>query len=90
MLSSRPGQSGRADGYILEGAEFEVRRSCLFADSLHCTADQFLLCAALVRHSSTASVSPCVARCLPLTSSRLCLLADLPRYFLQAGKSSKA
>lgn len=24
MLSSRPGQSGRADGYILEGAEFEV------------------------------------------------------------------
>jgi small subunit ribosomal protein S8e len=22
MLSSRPGQSGRADGYILEGAEF--------------------------------------------------------------------
>lgn len=37
MLSSRPGQSGRADGYILEGAEFEVRRSCFFA-LIHCTA----------------------------------------------------
>ena len=25
MISSRPGQSGRADGYILEGRELEVR-----------------------------------------------------------------
>ena len=24
-ISSRPGQSGRADGYILEGKELEVR-----------------------------------------------------------------
>lgn len=24
-ISSRPGQSGRADGYILEGRELEVR-----------------------------------------------------------------
>lgn len=27
-ITSRPGQSGRADGYILEGKELEV--SCLF------------------------------------------------------------
>ena len=26
-ISSRPGQSGRADGYILEGKELEVRRA---------------------------------------------------------------
>ena len=25
VISSRPGQSGRADGYILEGKELEVR-----------------------------------------------------------------
>ena len=30
-ISSRPGQSGRADGYILEGQELEVRfHRCLF------------------------------------------------------------
>lgn len=28
-ISSRPGQSGRADGYILEGKELEVSRMCL-------------------------------------------------------------
>ncbi len=31
-ISSRPGQSGRADGYVLEGKELEVRNvlSCLY------------------------------------------------------------
>lgn len=29
-ISSRPGQSGRADGYILEGKELEVRCTPLF------------------------------------------------------------
>ena len=30
-ISSRPGQSGRADGYILEGKELEVYVLCLHA-----------------------------------------------------------
>ena len=29
-ISSRPGQSGRSDGYILEGKELEVRRLWLW------------------------------------------------------------
>jgi len=29
-ISSRPGQSGRADGYILEGKELEVRLFGIF------------------------------------------------------------
>lgn len=32
VISSRPGQSGRADGYVLEGKELEV--SCLSGCSL--------------------------------------------------------
>lgn len=39
-ISSRPGQSGRADGYILEGKELEVRVICPYYYSL---ADSVLL-----------------------------------------------
>jgi small subunit ribosomal protein S8e len=31
-ISSRPGQSGRADGYILEGKELEVRGATYFLE----------------------------------------------------------
>jgi small subunit ribosomal protein S8e len=31
VISSRPGQSGRADGYILEGKELEVSKYSFFA-----------------------------------------------------------
>jgi len=34
-ISSRPGQSGRADGYVLEGKELEVGGLC-FAGLLRC------------------------------------------------------
>lgn len=32
-ISSRPGQCGRADGYILEGKELEVRLICSHSGS---------------------------------------------------------
>jgi hypothetical protein len=36
MISSRPGQSGRCDGYILEGEEFEFyRRKILSGKAKH-------------------------------------------------------
>jgi small subunit ribosomal protein S8e len=39
-ISSRPGQSGRADGYILEGKELEVSR-CLIVAAVLTSVPQF-------------------------------------------------
>lgn len=44
VISSRPGQCGRADGYILEGKELEVRLNLtLFALRQLTCEDQFYL-----------------------------------------------
>ena len=39
-ISSRPGQSGRCDGYVLEGKELEVRTEIL----MRCDSVRFGVC----------------------------------------------
>ena len=48
VISSRPGQSGRADGYILEGRELEVRMAARGDEKvkgmlIYCMGPQFYL-----------------------------------------------
>ena len=56
-ISSRPGQSGRADGYILEGKELEVRfdQPCAGGRS----ADVGLCCAVLPQEDQDRQAEAC-------------------------------
>lgn len=76
VISSRPGQSGRADGYILEGKELEVRQDLI---DVPCGVEASVLTrdlySSMSRNSVLASTSrntvPPIRRFSPLHFTRL-------------------
>ena len=63
-ISSRPGQSGRADGYILEGKELEVRRAPALVKDLALS---------MCLSSSTSGRSGPVSRSTPTQHKPVCV-----------------